>query len=202
MSHCVLNMSDIVQFQQNKIISWKKGAVELEALGFFRLVEENHFFNYQLWHAEDRARREDQGTTFVYKAKREIDHFNQQRNNRMEAMDVWLLNNLKPAHFSVCPLHSESPGMIIDRLSILSLKIYHMNDQVLREDVDKEHSSTCLEKLHTLKAQQNDLKACFEQLIKEVIEQTRTFKVYYQLKMYNDPKLNPELYSSSNINES
>ncbi len=83
------------------------------------------------------------GFEFVYQAKREIDAHNQQRNNRMEAMDEWLFNNLHPVGPELCPVNSESPGMIIDRMSILSLKSYYMTIQTKRSGVSEQHKDTC-----------------------------------------------------------
>lgn len=186
--------SEITALQQACLNLWKKTEVTLNQTDFLRLVEENHAFNYQLWHAEDRARRDDMGFEFVYHAKREIDHCNQQRNNRMEAMDEWLFRTLKPAQHTTCSVHSETPGMMIDRLSILTLKAYHMALQVERVDVDTDHQQRCLTKLHTLNEQKKQLENCLHELLHDVKNQTRTFRVYHQFKMYNDPTLNPELY--------
>ena len=191
----VLNyVADIAAFQRDSILHWKATGVHHHQTGFLTLVEENHAFNYQLWHAEDRARREDMGFEFVYQAKREIDHCNQQRNNRMEAMDEWLFNALHPAPATTCPVHSETPGMMIDRLSILALKAYHMELQVQRTDVDPAHKKTCLIKLNTIEQQQQQLQHCLNDLLQAISNHTRTFRVYHQFKMYNDPTLNPELY--------
>lgn len=176
------------------IISWKKNMQTHRQSAFLTLAEENHSFNYQLWHAEDRARRDDMGYEHVYHAKREIDHCNQQRNNRMEQMDEWLFHALNPAPDSSCAVHSETPGMMIDRLSILALKAYHMNIQTTRTDVDDAHRNQCREKLYTIEQQQKQLQQCLHELLEEVVNQTRTFRVYHQFKMYNDPRLNPELY--------
>jgi hypothetical protein len=132
----------------------------------------------------------------VYLAKREIDHYNQQRNNRMEAMDEWFFENLHPAAPNYCPVNSESPGMIIDRLSILALKTYHMELQTKRTEVDPEHRALCANKLEVLNEQLNQLASCLQELILEIVAKTRTFRVYHQFKMYNDPKLNPQLYSA------
>ena len=193
----ILNsVTDITTLQRDCIINWKRTGIEHHQQGFLALVEENHAFNYQLWHAEDRARREDMGTIFVYDAKREIDHCNQQRNNRMEAMDEYLFKKLEPAPPTTCPVHSETPGMIIDRLSILALKSYHMALQVNRTDVDTAHQHTCLNKFNTIEQQQQQLQLCLQQLLEAIANKTRTFRVYHQLKMYNDPTLNPELYST------
>lgn len=187
-------VKEIIDFQEQAIIRWKSSGVNRQAHDFLEFVEANHAFNYQLWHAEDRARRQDMGDAFVVEAKREIDFCNQQRNNQMEHMDNYLIKMLHPAHHDTCPVNSEAPGMMIDRLSILALKIYHMRQQTIRQDVDKDHIDNCLAKLVQLVEQQAQLGQCLKALLQETIEKTRTFRVYYQHKMYNDPKLNPELY--------
>lgn len=192
-----VDSSAITTLQQQSIVQWKEAGVALTQQGFYRLVEENHAFNYQLWHAEDRARREDMGFEFVYHAKREIDHCNQQRNNRMEAIDEWLYKTLEPAAATDCPVNSESPGMMIDRLSIISLKAYHMALQVERQDVDDSHRQTCAAKLATIHQQLAQLARCLDDFLTSVQKKTRTFRVYHQFKMYNDPTLNPELYVSN-----
>lgn len=178
------------------ITRWKAEGVCLQTEGFLRAAEENHAYNFQLWEAEDCARREDMGYEYVYRAKRAIDGFNQQRNNRMELMDTLLFNALSPSEASSCPVHSETPGMMIDRLSILSLKRYHMHLQTLREDAAPSHRENCLKKLKTLEMQHTQLWACLEALLEEVSTHRRTFRVYYQHKMYNDPNLNPQLYQT------
>jgi hypothetical protein len=185
----------ITTLHDQRIIHWKKNTLVLEYSDFDALVEQNHAWNFQLWLAEDRARREDQGFEFVYKAKREIDKFNQQRNNVMELMDGWLFEKLTPSQDVHCPIHSETPGMIIDRLSIMALKLYHMHLQVERQDVDDEHRQRCKDKHQILILQRHQLRQCLDSLLTEVQGQQRTFRVYHQFKMYNDPKLNPELYT-------
>lgn len=191
-----IDISDIKKLHDNRIVFWKNNDIVCSEKNWLGLVEKNHAFNYQLWHAEDKARRDDKGFEFVYHAKREIDDFNQQRNNFIEAMDEWLFNHLNPADCALCPVHSETPGMIIDRLSILSLKIYHMKWQTLRDNVDKTHILKCQNKLELLLIQQAQLLICLEQLYHEVLNKTRTFKIYRSFKMYNDPTLNPELYTA------
>ena len=177
------------QLHRESIVQWKEHSIELKHEGLLRLVEENHAFNYQLWLAEDRARRDDRGFEFVYQAKREIDHCNQQRNNRMEMIDEWFFNELQPAESTACPIHSESPGMMIDRLSILALKHYHMALQAIRAEVTDEHRKLCQHKLHIIQ-----LLHCLRDFLGEIESKKRTFKVYHQFKMYNDPTLNPQLY--------
>lgn len=187
----------IATLQQQTIPLWKKQGIHLQQTSFLRLVEENHAFNYQLWHAEDKARRDDKGFEYVYKAKRAIDKYNQERNNRMEAMDNWLFDALKPAPVSSCPVHTETLGMIIDRLSILSLKQYHMNEQVIRPEASEEHQQQCARKLAILNNQKNQLTKSLAELIDDITHHRRTFVTYHQFKMYNDPQLNPELYHPS-----
>jgi len=190
----LINPSNITNLHSQSITLWKNTGIEYKHQGFYQLVEENHAFNYQLWHAEDRARRDDLGFEFVYQAKREIDTCNQLRNNRMEAMDEWLFNALQPASPKECQVHSESPGMIIDRLSILSLKSHHMALQTDRQDVSEEHRINCRQKLDTIHQQLKQLAQCLGQLLEDVQGKNRTFRVYHQFKMYNDPNLNPQLY--------
>jgi hypothetical protein len=189
-------VDQIVLFHQNAIITWKNTAITLNEQGLMSAVEANHAYNYQLWQAEDRARRQDMGDTFVVTAKREIDTCNQKRNNQMENMDEHFMQTLNPAPYQNTKVHSETPGMMIDRLSILSLKIYHMDIQAKRQDVDASHRQACEGKLSQLQEQRNQLANCLKDLLIEIQNQTRTFRVYKQHKMYNDPKLNPELYQN------
>jgi len=191
-----VNVTEIANLHRDCILRWKTSGLTLNYRHFLAIVEENHAFNYQLWHAEDRARRDDKGYEFVYLAKREIDYFNQQRNNRMEAMDEWLYNALQPESAIDCPVHSETPGMMVDRLSILALKAYHMGLQVKRDEVDETHRQNCQRKWQTIIAQQNQLLVCLQQLMDAIKAGTRTFRVYHQFKMYNDPTLNPHLYQA------
>jgi len=185
--------TQIAEFQCSSILRWKKTGIDFTQKNLLALVEENHAFNFQLWHAEDRARRDDLGFEFVYRAKREIDHCNQQRNNRMEAMDEWLFEEMQPAPVNSCPVHSETPGMMIDRLSILALKAYHMALQLEREDVDGSHHLACKLKLEKILAQQQQLQDCLHRFLQAIHDKSQTFRVYHQFKMYNDPMLNPEL---------
>lgn len=164
---------------------------------FAALVEENHLRNFRLWHEEDAARRDDLGCEAVYRAKRAIDRLNQERNDFIERIDQAVVAALQPAE-SGCPRNSETPGMIIDRLSILALKAYHMQEEAGRASATPEHRAACAAKLARLRRQAADLATCFDELIADVAARRRTFSVYYQFKMYNDPSLNPQLYGGRN----
>lgn len=203
----MINVNELVAMQDNAIQRWKtveirsEGSladrrlkVSLEETGFLSLAEENHGFNYQLWHAEDRARRDDKGHAFVYWAKREIDWCNQQRNDRIEQMDTWIWEHYVPRVAEGARVNSETPGMMIDRLSILALKIYHMKIQANRKTADAEHRARCHEKWQILLLQRQQLKDCLETFLTGVLNKTETFCTYRQFKMYNDSALNPELY--------
>lgn len=173
---------------------WHSAEPEAPEEGFPGLLQENHWQNYSLWHEEDQARRDDLGHEHVYRAKRAIDRHNQLRNNAMERMDSFLLEALQPS--AKAPLNSETPGMMIDRLSILALKDYHMAEEVARDDADPAHRERCAQKLEVIRQQRSDLEAVLETFLEEVRRGERAFKVYFQFKMYNDPALNPQLYRS------
>lgn len=186
---------EIADLQSRLTSVWHQQTPAASGEGFGRIVEENHLRNFSLWHEEDIARRDDLGSERVHQAKRAIDAFNQQRNNFIEQMDMRLVEELKPAESGV-PKNSETPGMIIDRLSILALKEYHMREEAERSDASEEHRANCGAKLARITLQRNDLTVCLAELLDDVAAGRRTFGVYYQFKMYNDPALNPQLYGA------
>jgi hypothetical protein len=160
---------------------------------FAQLVLDQHQANFDLWHREDEARNPAVSDAVIAQVKHDIDRLNQLRNDLAEQIDLTLLDavDLNPA----APLHSESPGLIVDRLSILALKIFHTEEQLHRSTPD--HQDRNRARLSVLNEQRDDLAACLDQLWAEVLGGTRRFKLYRQLKMYNDPSLNPVLYSRS-----
>lgn len=190
----MIDLQNLTHFHDACLERWQNMPPTLEAEGFYKLIQANHADNYQLWMAEDRARRDDKGFEFVYHAKREIDRWNQARNDQVEAMDLWLYEHLSPPPLGSCQVHSETPGMIIDRLSIMSLKIFHMAIQAKRPEATEAHRETCRHKLSVLKTQRVMLHECLLNLITDIQSGRRTFGLYRQFKMYNDPSLNPQLY--------
>ncbi len=185
--------SDIATLQTDLTTRWHHVTPAAAGEAFALLVQQNHLRNFQLWHEEDIARRDDLGFEAVYRAKRNIDRFNQERNNFIEEMDKAIVAALQPPT-SGCPRNSETPGMMIDRLSILALKEYHMHEETVRTDASAEHREKCGEKLARIRVQRADLVNCLAELLADVIARRRTFSVYFQFKMYNDPALNPQLY--------
>lgn len=162
--------------------------------GLWAWIEHNHRCNVLLWEAEDQARRRDLADAAIVACKRAIDRHNQARNDAVERLDLCLLDALGEAGPEAeVRLHSETPGAMMDRLSILALKIHHMGRQLHRRDVDEAHLAACLSKLEQLREQRTDLLMALDTLLWELALGTARFKLYRQFKMYNDPKLNPWL---------
>lgn len=157
-------------------------------------IADNHRCNRLLWEAEDQARRPDVPDEYIVGCKRAIDRHNQRRNDAVERIDEALLQRLSDAvPAEQARLHSETPGAIIDRLSILALKIHHMGLRAHSADADDEHIAACSAKLQVLITQRNDLATCLSSLLLELRQGQARFRVYRQFKMYNDPALNPWL---------
>ena len=174
-------------------VRWHEKPVTMESDLPWAIVEQNHRMNFDLWHEEDIARRDDLGPERVRQAKRNIDRFNQNRNDSIERLDSWFLSQVSIS--SDCPQHSETPGMMVDRLSILALKIYHMRLEATRDTAAKEHRRKCAGKAVVLEEQLGDLAKCLQEFLNQLEEGKRRFKIYRQFKMYNDATLNPQLYT-------
>lgn len=147
------------------------------------------------WHLEDIIRNPAIDPVEALQIKRRIDKSNQDRTDLVELIDSYFWDKykeVKPGKDAT--INTESPAWAIDRLSILALKIYHMQQEVERRDVSPEHVEKCREKLRILLEQRVDLSSAIDQLLSEIEAGTKYMKVYKQMKMYNDPALNPVLY--------
>jgi len=147
------------------------------------------------WHLEDIIRDPaiDPATALVI--KRRIDASNQERTDVVEYIDSYLLEKYKDvAPRKEASINTESPAWAIDRLSILALKIYHMQAEADRKDASEEHRAACRKKLAVLLEQRKDLSQAIDELLRDIEEGRKYMKVYKQMKMYNDPSLNPVLY--------
>lgn len=161
-------------------------------------IESNHKYNSLLWKEEDEARRIDVPDSSIAKNKRAIDGFNQNRNDAIERIDEVILSFLSNVTVNKdARLNSETAGSMIDRLSILSLKIKAMKEQTMRTDTGAEHIEACQLKLERLNEQRKDLAACLDNLLDDFSTGHAFYKVYRQFKMYNDPMLNPYLYGAA-----
>ena len=166
------------------------------------LVYQLHRLNFLLWNNEDEARRADLDDATQVNVKRESHRLNQARNDAIEKVDEWLLDNAY-AHLTELnlPMRTEMPGSVFDRLSILSLKIYHMAAQAHRLDVSDVHREVCQQKLAVLRTQQVDLEKALLEMFDDLNKGKIKMKIYRQFKMYNDPTLNPKLYGDSKLAE-
>ena len=167
---------------------------------FAAAVRAQHWANFELWHLEDEARAPGARDHEIAEVKRGVDRVNQRRNDLMERCDGLLLEALagresKPRlPAAEAPLHSETPGLILDRMSILALKIFHTREETLRADAPEGHAERNRERLRLLEEQRDDLAGCLDALWADVVRGERRFKLYRQLKFYNDPALNPALF--------
>ena len=163
--------------------------------GPWHWIAENHCYNNHLWQEEDKARRTDVDDSEIAASKRLIDQYNQKRNDAIEALDELILGELSQVRIKPSArLNSETAGSMIDRLSILALKIFHMRQQTERADASADHIDACRQKLQRLITQRQDLASCLDTLLADAQLGKAYYKVYRQFKMYNDPTLNPYLY--------
>ena len=162
---------------------------------FEHLLYEKNWIDAVQWHYEDIIRDPDIDPNEGMSLKRLIDSSNQNRTEMVEYIDSYFLklfSNVSPKPDAT--VNTESPAWAIDRLSILILKIYHMKEESVRDDVSEQHRNTCNEKLQVLLEQQKDLSESIDQLLEDLSKGEKKMKVYKQMKMYNDETLNPVLY--------
>ncbi len=147
------------------------------------------------WHLEDIIRDPNIDPAAALKLKRRIDRSNQDRTDLVEKIDSYFRDLYKDVKaLPDASINTESPAWAIDRLSILALKIYHMQQEVERKDADAEHTARCRAKLDVLLEQRVDLSAAIDKLLADIEAGRKYMKVYRQMKMYNDPATNPVLY--------
>jgi hypothetical protein len=194
----MLSADAIASLHDQLTQSWHRSqeSADLPSDPWLGLVSRQHRANFDLWHIEDEARTPGATDARLADVKRRVDRTNQLRNDLAEELDRTLLDWLATQRLpkDQVPLNSESPGLIIDRLSILALKLYHTREEAERADASREHTDRNRGRLAILEEQRADLARCLDALWRETLAGTRRFKLYRQLKMYNDPSLNPAIY--------
>jgi hypothetical protein len=204
----MIDVSAVNRFHTSSVARWHREpldqpfgdpAVAVETAGeALAIICQQHQFNYLLWHEEDIARSVDVSDAQIAQVKRNIDKYNQARNDWIEKVDDWITSdlqrkNIQPA--AQAKLNTETPGSAIDRLSIMSLRIYHLEEQLERSDIDQAHIDKVSHRLAVCRLQFADLSNSLSELLADIYAGNKRHKTYRQMKMYNDPSLNPYLYN-------
>ncbi|WP_235908494.1 DUF4254 domain-containing protein [Roseiconus nitratireducens] len=193
------SVETITQLQIDTVAAWHTGPIENTYDDFLELVCRQHEFNYRLWHEEDIARSPTADDVRIATVKRAIDKLNQQRNDMIEKLDDAITERLAQANVrpeSGARINTETPGSAIDRLSIMSLRLYHYREQLEREDADAEHKSKVAARIALCQQQHADLSNSLQELLADIFSGKKQHRTYRQMKMYNDPSLNPEIYQA------
>ncbi len=194
----MINVQDIVNLQTKTVARWHAEPIDNPYAGLQKAVCTQHQFNFQLWHEEDIARSRHVTDEKIAEVKRAIDGFNQNRNDWIEQVDDFLSELVASNNVSVqagARLNTETPGSVIDRLSILALRIYHMVEQLDRVNVEQSHIDSVNQKIAICRLQQDELSNSLQELLDDIFAGRKRHRTYRQLKMYNDPSLNPYLYT-------
>jgi len=194
-----LTVATIDALLTHLVAHWHDFEVEHSEEGLRGRICDLHRFNFLLWHEEDIARSPHVTDGRIAQVKRAIDRYNQARNDAIEKVDDCLIAQLAARGIvagSDAPAATETPGAAIDRLSILELRRYHMREQAERRDATEEHRAKAAGRLEILDLQREHLIAALDRLLGEIFAGERPLRVFRQMKMYNDPSLNPYLYTA------
>ncbi len=195
----MIDVQEIGNLQVQAVANWHSGPIENPYSGLLQIVCQQHSFNFRLWHQEDIARSPVATDSEIADVKRKIDKLNQQRNDWIEKIDDCLtemLNQRSVVTNPEAPINTETPGSVVDRLSIMALRIYHMVEQLERDDVDAAHRAKVEAKLSLCQTQQTELRQALQQLLDSIAAGSIRHRTYRQMKMYNDPSLNPSIYQT------
>ena len=196
----MLEMDEVIRLHRECVFRWHAQEVDNPADGLLGLVCLQHQFNFLLWHEEDKARAPAASDGELAQVKRSIDRLNQQRNDAVERIDEWIAAELARRNVAPdpnVPQNTETLGWAIDRLSILALRIYHLREHLERADMLPPQRQSVAMKLSIAVSQRDDLALAGRQLADDLVAGRKRHKTYRQLKMYNDPALNPYLASQS-----
>lgn len=187
----------VLRMHRDTVERWHKQDPDNPYDDLLGIACQQHQYNFLLWHEEDIARSRDVSDQRIAMVKRAIDGYNQQRNDWIERIDEGLIDCLFQSSIMPQPgarLNTETPGSAIDRLSIMSLRIYHLKEQLDRDDIDDAHVQKVTGRLERCRLQRADLANSLAELIQDIFAGRKVLKVYRQMKMYNDATLNPYLY--------
>jgi hypothetical protein len=193
----MISLPDVTKLHHDCVARWHEQPIDNPYEGILATVCEQLTHNYKLWHEEDKARSPTASDAEIAQVKRAIDKLNQQRNDWIEKLDDWFTEELGRRGVTAAesaPQNTETLGSSIDRLAILALRIYHLIEQRDRADATPEHRESVSRKLAIALAQHDDLSRAAQQLADDLAAGRKRHKTYRQLKMYNDPALNPYLY--------
>ena len=196
----MIDSKTITDLHRTTVRRWHQQEIDNLYEGFSHLVCEQHKRNFLLWHEEDLARCPNVSDREIVTVKRAINKLNQQRNDHIEKLDDHLMGQLAEERIKPkanAPSNSETPGSTIDRLSIMALRMYHMREQTVRDDVDESHRERARGKLAVCGEQYKDLSSSLAELLADIFAGRKRLKVYRQFKMYDDPTLNPYLYGAA-----
>jgi hypothetical protein len=194
-----LSVATVDALLAHLVAHWHDFEVEHSEEGLRGRICDLHRFNFLLWHEEDIARSPTVTDGRIAQVKRAIDRYNQARNDAIEKVDDGLIAELaarKIVASPAAPAATETPGAAIDRLSILELRRFHMREQAERRDATEEHRAKAAGRLEILDLQRDHLIASLDRLLGEIFAGQRPLRVFRQMKMYNDPSLNPYLYTA------
>jgi hypothetical protein len=196
----MIDVRQITQLQAETVQRWHEREIDNPYEGLLQVVCRQHEQNFRLWHQEDIARSPDVNDSDLAEVKRTIDKLNQRRNDLIEQVDDYLIREIDRkglVPWKSARLNTETPGSVIDKLSILALRVFHMEEQVFRTDATEEHREKVKAKLEILHEQHQDMSNSLSELLEDIFAGRKRLKIYRQFKMYNDPTLNPYLYNSS-----
>jgi len=193
----MFNAQETIAMHVAAVENWHRSEFINSYSDWLGIACQQHRFNYELWHQEDIARSPDVSDSEIAIVKRAIDKLNQQRNDCIEKLDDWLstsLDTLKITPAVGAYQNSETPGSMIDRLSIIAIRIYHLDEQLDRPEIDDSLRDKVLTRSAICRVQQSELGQCLDRAIEEILSRNKRHRTYRQFKMYNDPSLNPYLY--------